>query len=173
MLLLLLLLLLFATGCYGLDIGPNTCKRFAAAIAKCNTIFWNGPMGRFEVPGFAKGTLAVAQEVGKATERGRTTILGGEPLGGVQGTISCKVRLGQASMYLRAASVAKGISSSSMTHHAVRMLCEGACFKGLTHMQHLPGAELLCMRCCLCFFHLGSLLPVVSACTWRAWVCRW
>jgi 3-phosphoglycerate kinase len=76
-----LLLLVVHTGCYGLDIGPNTCKRFAAAIAKCEAIFWNGPMGRFEVPGFAKGTLEVAQEVGKATGRGCTTILGGKPFG--------------------------------------------------------------------------------------------
>jgi 3-phosphoglycerate kinase len=83
---LLLLLLLFTTCCYGLDIGPNTCKRFAAAIARCNTIFWNGPMGRFEVLGFARGTLAMAQEVGKATERGCTTILGGELSVSVQGT---------------------------------------------------------------------------------------
>lgn len=47
------------------------------------------------------------------------------------------------------------------------MLCGGAHSKALTHTQHLPGAELLCMRCCLCFFfHLGPLLPLVSACTW-------
>jgi phosphoglycerate kinase len=66
------------TGCYGLDIGPKTQEAFAAAIAKCKTVFWNGPMGRFEVPGFAAGTKAVAEALGEATQGGCTTILGGK-----------------------------------------------------------------------------------------------
>jgi len=64
-------------GCYGLDIGPQTRQAYAAAIARCKTVFWNGPMGRFEVPGFAGGTAAVAEALGQATQRGCTTILGG------------------------------------------------------------------------------------------------
>lgn len=64
-------------GCYGLDIGPQTCQAFAAAIAECKTVFWNGPMGRFEVPGFAGGTEAVARALGEATQQGCITILGG------------------------------------------------------------------------------------------------
>jgi phosphoglycerate kinase len=47
----------------GLDIGPKTRERFAAAIAGARTIFWNGPMGVFEWPRFAEGTRAVAQAV--------------------------------------------------------------------------------------------------------------
>src|SRR5262249_60942063 len=50
-------------GWLGLDIGPETCRRFAAEIAKAKTIFWNGPMGVFEWPRFAAGTKAVAEAV--------------------------------------------------------------------------------------------------------------
>jgi phosphoglycerate kinase len=44
----------------GLDIGPESAKTFAAAIASCKTVFWNGPMGVFEFPAFANGTKVVA-----------------------------------------------------------------------------------------------------------------
>ena len=44
----------------GLDIGPESAKRFAAALADAGTVFWNGPMGVFEMPAFAEGTRAVA-----------------------------------------------------------------------------------------------------------------
>jgi len=47
----------------GLDIGPETCRRFTAALAGARTIFWNGPMGVFEWPRFAAGTKAVAEAV--------------------------------------------------------------------------------------------------------------
>ena len=53
-------------GWLGLDIGPETRKRFAAAIAEAKTIFWNGPMGVFEWPPFAAGTKAVAEAVARA-----------------------------------------------------------------------------------------------------------
>ena len=45
----------------GLDIGPESAKRFASAIAECKTVFWNGPMGVFEFPNFANGTKVLAQ----------------------------------------------------------------------------------------------------------------
>lgn len=44
----------------GLDIGPDSAKAFASAIASCKTVFWNGPMGVFEFPAFANGTKVVA-----------------------------------------------------------------------------------------------------------------
>ncbi|QYJ04967.1 phosphoglycerate kinase [Nocardioides panacisoli] len=47
--------------CLGLDIGPESGRAFAAALADARTVFWNGPMGVFEVPAFAEGTRAVAQ----------------------------------------------------------------------------------------------------------------
>ena len=54
------------SGWLGLDIGPETRDRFAAAIAGARTIFWNGPMGVFEWPRFAEGTKAVAEAVARA-----------------------------------------------------------------------------------------------------------
>ena len=45
----------------GLDIGPDSAKDFAMAIAPCKTVFWNGPMGVFEFPAFAHGTRIVAK----------------------------------------------------------------------------------------------------------------
>jgi phosphoglycerate kinase len=53
-------------GWLGLDIGPESRERFAAAIAGARTIFWNGPMGVFEWPRFAEGTKAVADAVAGA-----------------------------------------------------------------------------------------------------------
>jgi phosphoglycerate kinase len=62
----------------GLDIGPETVETFAKEIEQCNTIVFNGPMGVFEMPAFATGTIEVAKMLAKATqERGATTIVGG------------------------------------------------------------------------------------------------
>jgi phosphoglycerate kinase len=62
-------------GWLGLDVGPETHKRFAAEIAKARTLFWNGPMGVFEWPRFAEGTRAVAEAV--AANRDAYTVVGG------------------------------------------------------------------------------------------------
>jgi phosphoglycerate kinase len=51
----------FGTDGIGLDIGPETAERFAAAVSSSKTVFWNGPMGVFEFPAFAAGTKTVAQ----------------------------------------------------------------------------------------------------------------
>jgi phosphoglycerate kinase len=61
-------------GMMGLDIGPKTAESYAAAIAQAGTVFWNGPMGAFEVEPFAEGTRAVAQAVADAPG---TTVVGG------------------------------------------------------------------------------------------------
>jgi phosphoglycerate kinase len=61
----------------GLDIGPRSIVLYGAEIAKAKTIVWNGPMGVFEMPAFAKGTLAVAKAVASATDGGATSIVGG------------------------------------------------------------------------------------------------
>jgi phosphoglycerate kinase len=61
----------------GLDIGPKTIAAYVGEIAKAKTIVWNGPMGVFEMPAFAKGTLEVAKAVAAATGAGATSIVGG------------------------------------------------------------------------------------------------
>ena len=62
-------------GWMGLDIGPETAKIFAEAVKSAKTVVWNGPMGCFEMPNFAKGTIAVAEAM--AELEGATTIIGG------------------------------------------------------------------------------------------------
>jgi phosphoglycerate kinase len=54
-------------GWLGLDIGPETRRRYAEVIAEAQTIFWNGPMGVFEWPRFAEGTHAVAHAIAEST----------------------------------------------------------------------------------------------------------
>ena len=58
----------------GLDIGPATCEKFAEAVKSAKTVVWNGPMGVFENPILAKGTIAVAQAL---ADTDATTIIGG------------------------------------------------------------------------------------------------
>ncbi len=64
-------------GWMGLDIGPKTVELFRQEIAKAKTIVWNGPLGMFEKPAFAQGTLAMARAVAAATQAGATSIVGG------------------------------------------------------------------------------------------------
>jgi phosphoglycerate kinase len=61
----------------GLDIGPQTVKLFSDEITKARTIVWNGPLGMFEKPQFAQGTLGIARAVAAATRNGATSIIGG------------------------------------------------------------------------------------------------
>jgi phosphoglycerate kinase len=60
-----------------LDIGPKTIATYRNKIMGARTIIWNGPMGVFEIPPFAEGTLAVARAVADATAAGATSIVGG------------------------------------------------------------------------------------------------
>ena len=64
-------------GWMGLDIGPKTIETYRQKIAGAKTIVWNGPMGVFEMPEFAKGTLEIAKAVAAATAAGATSIIGG------------------------------------------------------------------------------------------------
>ena len=59
----------------GMDIGPESCKLYKDALKDAKTVVWNGPMGVFEFPNFAKGTIAVAEEL--AALKDATTIIGG------------------------------------------------------------------------------------------------
>jgi len=62
-------------GWMGLDIGPESAKRFAGALQGARMVFWNGPMGVFEVDDFAKGTLAVGEAIARL--EGAFTVIGG------------------------------------------------------------------------------------------------
>jgi phosphoglycerate kinase len=64
-------------GWMGLDIGPKSIELFSQEISKARTIVWNGPLGMFERPAFAQGTLAIARAVAAATTKGATSIIGG------------------------------------------------------------------------------------------------
>lgn len=59
------------------DIGPETMRSYARAIASAKTVLWNGPMGVFESPPFDAGTTAIARAMAEATKGGATTIVGG------------------------------------------------------------------------------------------------
>jgi phosphoglycerate kinase len=61
----------------GVDIGEKTREKFAAIVKGAKTVVWNGPMGVFEIPETAKGTLVIAQALAEATKNGAATIVGG------------------------------------------------------------------------------------------------
>ena len=60
-----------------LDIGPQSREAFAAIVRSAGTVFWNGPMGLFEKPGFDVGTVAVARATAECTAAGGFTVIGG------------------------------------------------------------------------------------------------
>jgi phosphoglycerate kinase len=61
----------------GVDIGEKTREKFVEIVKGAKTVVWNGPMGVFEIPETAKGTLAIAQALAEATKAGAATIVGG------------------------------------------------------------------------------------------------
>jgi phosphoglycerate kinase len=69
-------------GWMGLDVGANTSSNFAKRIRRAGTVFWNGPMGAFEVPPFDAGTRAVAEAVAAAP--GHTVVGGGDSVAALQ-----------------------------------------------------------------------------------------
>jgi phosphoglycerate kinase len=66
----------FPADLLGVDIGPKTANRYAAEIAAARTVFWNGPMGIFEIDAFSAGTMAIAEAL--AACRGVTVVGGGD-----------------------------------------------------------------------------------------------
>jgi phosphoglycerate kinase len=99
-----------------LDIGPQTTEAFAEEVSKARTIIWNGPMGVFEIPAFAKGTFKLAHAV--AENAGATSIVGG----------------GDSVAAVKAADVADKITHISTGGGASLEFLEG---------QKLPGVEAL------------------------------
>jgi len=64
-------------GWQGLDAGPKTLENFKEVILKSKTILWNGPIGVFEMPNFAKGTIAIGSFIDEATKNGAFSLVGG------------------------------------------------------------------------------------------------
>lgn len=64
-------------GWMGLDVGPKTNVGFSFVIAQAKTILWNGPVGVFEMPNFAKGTIELGNAIAEATEEGAFSLVGG------------------------------------------------------------------------------------------------
>lgn len=64
-------------GFMGLDCGPKSIEKNAAAIAQAKTIVWNGPMGVFEMKSFETGTKTMMDNIVEATSKGTTTVIGG------------------------------------------------------------------------------------------------
>jgi 3-phosphoglycerate kinase len=61
----------------GLDIGEESKNAYADIVKNSMTVLWNGPMGVFEMPNFANGTIAIAESLSQATKNGANTIVGG------------------------------------------------------------------------------------------------
>ena len=99
-------------GNMGLDIGPKSIELFKNEIAKSKTIVWNGPMGVFEVPGFEKGTYAVAEAMANS---GAVTVIGG----------------GDSASAVKKAGVAKKMSHVSTGGGASLELMEGKVLPGV------------------------------------------
>ena len=68
---------LIPDGWMGLDIGPESVKKFSSVIEISKTILWNGPMGVFEMPAFSNGTKEVAHAIVNATSKGSFSLIGG------------------------------------------------------------------------------------------------
>ena len=60
-----------------LDIGPQTLTAYKSVVQNAKTVFWNGPLGVFETPTFAAGTVGIAQALAQATATGAVTVVGG------------------------------------------------------------------------------------------------
>jgi phosphoglycerate kinase len=106
-------------GLMGLDIGPDSVRRYVAALQGARTVIWNGPMGVFEMDAFCKGTEAVAQAVAAATAAGAFTVVGGgdsvaaaEKLG-ITGQLSHVSTGGGASLELLEGKVLPGVAALS------------------------------------------------------------
>jgi phosphoglycerate kinase len=64
-------------GKMGVDVGPRTVEKYKKIISNSKTLFWNGPLGVFEVPPFDKATWEIAREIGTLTDKGAFTVVGG------------------------------------------------------------------------------------------------
>jgi phosphoglycerate kinase len=99
------------------DIGPGTCAVYRSLISSARTVVWNGPMGIFEIPAFAGGTVEVARAVADACDEGALGVLGGGETAGAAEQAGVVERLshvstgGGASLALLAGAELPGVES--------------------------------------------------------------
>ena len=60
-----------------MDAGPKSLQNFADVVSQANTILWNGPLGVFEFPNFAKGTIRLGEAIAQSTQEGAFSLVGG------------------------------------------------------------------------------------------------
>ena len=110
----------------GVDIGPESVREILEALSTARTVFWNGPMGVFETPAFAEGTLRVAKGVAQATARGAFTVVGGGDSiaaihqAGVENQVSHCSTGGGASLELLEGRVLPGVAALESVEKAAR-----------------------------------------------------
>ncbi len=110
-------------GTMALDVGPKTVELFAKAVDKAKTVFWNGPMGLFETPAFAKGTMELARRMSQAP--GFTVVGGGDSASAVK---------------VAGEDVAKGFKHISTGGGASLELIEGKKLPGVEALRTAEGA---------------------------------
>ncbi|MFI3294803.1 MAG: phosphoglycerate kinase [Rikenellaceae bacterium] len=106
-------------GWQGLDVGPKTIEKFSEVIKASKTILWNGPVGVFEMPTFAKGSMGVAQAIVDATASGAFSLIGGGD------SVACVNQFGFAS----------GVSYISTGGGAMLECLEGKTLPGIAAIQ--------------------------------------
>ena len=109
-------------GWQSLDIGPATIRAFSEAMRGAQTVVWNGPMGVFEMPAFAKGTIGVAEALAAETAKGATTIIGG----------------GDSAAAVEQAGLAESMSHISTGGGAGLELLEGKILPGIAALAEQP-----------------------------------
>jgi phosphoglycerate kinase len=111
-------------GTMALDVGPKTVELFAKAVDKAKTVFWNGPMGLFETPAFARGTMELARRMSVAP--GFTVVGGGDSASAVK---------------IAGEDVAKGFKHISTGGGASLELIEGKKLPGVEALRTAEGAS--------------------------------